>query len=180
LEIEFELKEKDIVAFSEHYSKYSKTQRWIRWFTLCIGVVVVWALVLIYIFISEGGSPEKVTLIITLVVLSVYTLLWFLIVPFLLKKWKKKLILKQLSEGDNKGLLGKTRLEFNDQGIFGESESTRLKLNWDIVNNIEETEDHIFIYVSTVSAITIPKRSFKKKSEIKKLRKELNQYIDQS
>jgi hypothetical protein len=63
-------------------------------------------------------------------------------------------------EGKNKGMLGRHEITIHDDNILEKNDSVSLEFRWTAIEKIVKTEKYIFVYVSSVSALLIPQRSF--------------------
>lgn len=82
-----------------------------------------------------------------------------------------------LEEGDNKNLFNQRTLVLTDDGITETSSIGESQIRWDKINHLEETEDYLYIYVSSVSAHIVPKRVFENLSEQEKFISKITGYI---
>ena len=62
-------------------------------------------------------------------------------------------------EGTNKGMVGQHELEIDDHGLVERTAVNETRQSWHGVERITETEEHAFIYISSIMAHVIPKRS---------------------
>ena len=65
-----------------------------------------------------------------------------------------------VNEGENKDMLGNHSLTLDDDGIKDASENMESKISWNGVEKYIETNNHFFIYISSVAAYIVPKRVF--------------------
>jgi hypothetical protein len=63
------------------------------------------------------------------------------------------------NEGTNKGTLGQHELEIDDNGLVERTEVNETRQSWNGVERIAETDERAFIYVSSMMAHVIPKKS---------------------
>ena len=93
-------------------------------------------------------------------------LMWgFMVSIFVIafKLYKKSL--KRLPS-DKGIILGKHTFVLDDEGIKEETEQSSSTLKWSGVQEVEETEDMIYVYVDNVSAHFIPKHFFVNEEEV--------------
>ena len=62
-------------------------------------------------------------------------------------------------EGTNKGVFGQHEIEIDDDGLVERTEVNETRQSWHGVERIAETDEHAFIYISSVMAHIIPKQS---------------------
>ena len=82
-----------------------------------------------------------------------------------------------LEEGDNENLFNQRTLVLTDEGITETSSIGESHIRWDKINHLEETEDYLYIYVSSVSAHIVPKRVFKNSNEQKEFINKISEQI---
>ena len=75
-----------------------------------------------------------------------------------LHQWIAKFV-ACIKQGTNKGTLGEHELEIDDNGLVERTEVTETRQSWHGVERIVETDEHAFIYVSSMMAHVIPKHS---------------------
>lgn len=92
------------------------------------------------------------------VLFSITFILWIIFFPRIHEKTMIKRVSKLLNEGKNNNIFGKHMLSISDDGIYGKTEASESK--WKHVEKVVETENHILVYVSSISAIIVPKRAF--------------------
>jgi hypothetical protein len=79
------------------------------------------------------------------------------------KKLTKKRISKLLNEGTTNGILGKHIFKIDQESIVEITENSETRSTQ--IQRIEETDKHIFIYISSLAAYIIPKRVFANSEE---------------
>jgi len=90
-------------------------------------------------------------------------ILWAIFYPKHVKKLVVKRISKLLNEGSTNGILGKHTFTINKDGMVYATEYNESKCS--LIEQIVETDQHIFIYISSLVAYIIPKRIFKNAEE---------------
>ncbi len=156
--IEYELDKKDLLHFSMFWKKTSSTmRRFSRWELL--GAVLVGSLVfLVFFLISSKGNWSaalKFVLPAALVILLVFLLLRFfnsLIARFLLRRI--------ISEGANRGVLGKHTLALESTGVRETTEYGESFWKWSVIERLDQDGHYIYIFVQSVMAHVVPKRAF--------------------
>ncbi|WP_206698730.1 YcxB family protein [Leptospira stimsonii] len=68
---------------------------------------------------------------------------------------------KMIREGRNNGMIGKQKITLTDDSLNVETEfhSSRFKLG--SINQIVETTEYIFLYLTSMSALVIPQPAFR-------------------
>lgn len=68
---------------------------------------------------------------------------------------------------DKKGvILGERTILLTDQGFVEITRTTSQTTKWDAVLSVEETRDHIFVFVDKTAAYLIPKRYFRDDQDV--------------
>ena len=65
-----------------------------------------------------------------------------------------------INEGKNADMLGKHSLRLDEEGLVIGSSLSEARTNYGAVEEVVETKEYIYIYVSSISAHIIPVRSF--------------------
>ncbi|HEV2765521.1 MAG TPA: YcxB family protein [Pyrinomonadaceae bacterium] len=89
-----------------------------------------------------------------------FTLFWVAGYPQLYRKQTDAYAKKILGEGRNAGFLCEHRMSIDEAGLSTESELAQARVSWAMVERVEETKEHIFIYVASMTAYIIPKWAF--------------------
>jgi hypothetical protein len=108
---------------------------------------------------------------------AIIAIIWGLIAGYfgVQKTFKKRI--KSFSEDQNNSVFySKTELNLTEAGILNRDENSETKYHWNAIVKKAETEDYIYLYLSSVQAIIIPKRVLNS-SEEKDLRDLLNRNL---
>jgi hypothetical protein len=169
MEIEYTLTPDDAIAFQRYHFKASLSSRQFFLRRLFWGIL---ASILVFIIFSGWKSVWGVLAVL------LFWLVYLLMIPLSIR-WSINAFGKRMKkEGENKALWGKRRLTIDAQGLFEKSEVGETRLRWDGVERVVETADYIFIYVTTVSAHVIPKKSFQDKEQALEFYQTAKRYFD--
>jgi uncharacterized membrane protein len=156
--IEYEITENDYLFFNMYHFENSKTVK--NTFALIRFIFPI-----IFLFLSlrswinfEGLNPVSIFAF-------VFACVWLIFFPKWMKKSVENRTRKIIREGNNKGLLGKKKLEINEDYIIETDQNAESKHKWNVIEKVVNTQDYIFIYASAVSAYIIPINAFKSKEE---------------
>ena len=105
------------------------------------------------------------------------SIIWFAYYPKYASWEITRRVNKMLEEVDNENLFNQRTLVLTDEGITETSSIGESHIRWDKINHLEETEDYLYIYVSSVSAHIVPKRVFENLSEQEKFISKITGYI---
>lgn len=91
--------------------------------------------------------------------------------------WKyrtSKSFYKKFYTGKDKGMIGEIELTISSEGIFEKSEAGDTKIKWSGVEKIEQNEQYVFVYIGSLMAYVIPKRTFPNESALQEFYSLLN------
>ena len=167
--LEYELREKDLVAFNEHQFRNSKeSQRVMKRYTYYFPGFLILSGFFFMWFYGEYYSGLYII---------VLALLYILLVPrFLLWDFRRK-VLKIYSEQDKEKLLGKYRLRVEPQALHEDAPSGRNKVTWNEVLRVELEKHYAFIFTDLDSALIIPKETVSN-GELHEFVSRVDEYIE--
>jgi hypothetical protein len=149
MQLRFEIAIDDIMAFYRYHFAHSPTIRNQK--LLLIAFVAAIAITASLIIDSE---VERTTQVIYAIVFTVVFGAYFHFRHGTsLEKQAKKLI----AEGKNDGMLGTHQLTIEENALCEKTDVNETRHAWSAIDRVEETEDHAFIYISSIQAHVIPK-----------------------
>jgi len=153
-EIEYEVREQDLIAFNEHQLQSSenlqKTMR--RHQAVMPGFIVVIAMFLFFYF-KDIPSAMYVGLI---------ALGWGLGVPLYLKWSLRQQIKKMYSAEEKACILGRNTLRIERDQLVEINARGESRIAWADVLRVESTKKYAFVFVSTDAALIIPRGTVSK------------------
>ena len=153
-EIEYEVREQDLIAFNEHQLQSSeslqKTMR--RHQAVMPGFIVVIAMFLFFYF-KDIPSAMYVGLI---------ALGWGLGVPLYLKWSLRQQIKKMYSAEEKACILGRNTLRIERDQLVEINARGESRIAWADVLRVESTKKYAFVFVSTDAALIIPRATVSK------------------
>jgi hypothetical protein len=149
--IEYDLVPDDFVAFNMHHALHSEAARR-QSATTRIGASVVLPLA-VGIMLAAASHDVAFGAVTTLVSGVVLWFLW----PRLWSRQMKRFLMRAASS-DGLGTVGTQTLSIEDEGLREVSPGSETFTAWSKVRRIDETPDHVFIFVGPVQAFVIPKR----------------------
>lgn len=170
MEIEFQLLEKDYIKFNIDHSKKSASLKKNIFSQRILGPIIF----LLFPFIISIYS--KIPILYWFTIFGILSVLWFVLYPKYFNWEMERRVKKVLREGNNENIYIKRKIVLSDEGILEKSSIGESYLNWDKVGKIEETNEYIYVYISSVSAHIIPKRVFKDKNEEEMFIRELSKH----
>jgi len=163
----------DIIVFNKfHYENSPSVKRstYLLQLFLPVSYFVIWLV---------DGLLDKFSFK-YLIIFFIISILWVFFIPILNKWYHIRNSIKMYSEGDNKIFIGQRILTISPNGIIVKSDNGESKINWNLVNKIVESNDHLYIYVSSVSAYIIPKKIFKDEIDQNNFMKTLKEFHSHS
>ncbi|KMT21879.1 YcxB family protein [Clostridium cylindrosporum] len=174
MNIKFELTKQDYIDFNIFHLSYSDSIR--KSLFIQRYIVSLIFLVVPFVFADFSTIPLWYWLI---GFVAIY-IGWVSFYPRYIKGVVSKRTSKMIDEGNNVGIIGHGSLTLNDNGIEGKGEHSESKTNWSAVENVAETKNHIFIYISGVSAYIVPVRGFNSVGEKNEFIDKINYFINKN
>ncbi len=148
-EFDSKMTKEDYIEFNMFHYENSKTIMKSILLERVVGPIIF------MLFTVVTGKLDDIIYMTVFITLSV---LWFAFLPkymwYIMKKRTNKLI-EENKEGD---LFSEKHIIIDDLGIHYESKSSSGTYNWNSVIKVCDTEKALYIYVSSIQAVVIPKR----------------------
>lgn len=143
----------DMVAFNRYHCVNSPAIKKARLPFLAL----MWALLIAGAFFSPQEKETTRPMIVAAAVLfaGLFSLVYIRSYPGIVERNARRLY----KEGKNKGFLCSHELEVDASGLVERTEVNETRQSWQGVERIVETDEHVFIYVSSLMGHVIPKRS---------------------
>lgn len=170
MEIKFKLREEDYINFNIDHAKKSASLKKNLMLQRVMGPIIFLA----FPFLIKKQTEIPMWYWIT--IFSITSIVWFVFYPRYFNWRMKKSVRKMLKEGSNKNLFSERKIKILETGILETTSIGETNLKWDQIDKIEETDDYIYIYISSISAHIIPKRIFKNENEKQIFLKEILKY----
>lgn len=142
----------DWIAFNVHYLKNSRVCRRQRFRARMGFLFALLTFSLVLVFTAEKGVGFAICL-------SVVGIVGFLAYPSVHDDSAMKRIRKLADEPDNTKVFGTVMMTLSPEGLRASRPGAETTLAWSRILKLVETTDHIFLYVSALDAIIIPRRS---------------------
>lgn len=123
----------------------------------------------LYIFSNANRQP-----VIDISVFGIIALVYFMLVPFLIKRSIRRRVQYTLTQPENKNILESCEVILAETGIIDKDKESETRYNWEAIVKKAETPLSYFLYTNSHHAIVIPKRSLKNEGE----RRELQRLFD--
>ena len=163
LSLKYTVSNDDLVAFNEEYFFNSETirRRFQKERAVVLGTFIFAGLAFALLAINEDSASKSnywAGLFIFFLCL-VPGLLIFALIPRTTLKSIRANANSIYASGKNLTLVGQQELLLSPDSAVVRNEFYEAKYNWQVIEKMEETNDYIFLYVSSVSALIIPKRA---------------------
>ena len=80
--------------------------------------------------------------------------------PVILRRSIRVNARRLVADGVNRYLFGRKRLAVNSEGLVETGEYSELRLKWEIVENVVRSDAHLYLFLSSIQAIIVPRRAF--------------------
>jgi hypothetical protein len=157
MELKYSLTKQDYIDFNINYMSYSKSTKRMLLIQRLIGPVIF--LVIPFLNSSPKSDPFS------FVIFTILSILWVIFFDKIIRKDMKRRVSKVLAEGNNKGMLGEHTLILDKDGVLEITTHNESKTKWDAIEDIIESENHIFIFFSSMAGYIVPLRVFKSSNE---------------
>lgn len=164
MSIDFHLQREDLVAFALFQQKHSPAARKQRRLRMVIwGVALV---VLLASLIRRGILSTDDWLLMAGTVLLLAGV--FVSLPQI-REWRlRKAIERMYGEGRNVLLYGPRRVVLTPKSLSNSSPNSQSETRWIAIEKIVDTEKALYIYLSSVSGVIIPRRAFTSEDHFQK------------
>ena len=170
--LKYHLSEEEYFDYN-YYTAWSAPARKKYRISYYLRVLLLYAAIAgIYIFLK---SEEFV--LANLIILVSIGLVYFLLVPSLVKQSIRRRVKQMLSHPENEHILEDAEVELSDKGIIDKDKESESRYNWEGIVKKGETETSYFLYTNSYHAIVIPKRVLKTTEDRKELERLLNEYL---
>ena len=153
--IEYELSHDDLLVFNLFVCKTSPSfmQR-----NIYFPQIIFPLLIVVFLFVLWTRNNLK-----SILIGLISSLIWIFIIPKFQWWYTRKSTQKLLGEGDNTGSVS---LTLSSDNIVVKADSGEAVYQWSQVDKIVDTEDYIYLFITNILAIIIPKRSFSGESSL--------------
>jgi hypothetical protein len=126
----------------------------------------------LYIFAKYSGS-----LLVDLLIFFGIGLVYFLMIPFLIKRSVRRRAEDILAEKENAHILEDAEVVVSENGIVDKDKVSETRYSWDAIVRKADTPDSYYLYTNTYHAIVIPKRILNNATERNELEELFNRYL---
>ena len=159
MKVEYDLTKEEYIAFNMHYIENSPTLK--RSLFIQRYVVALVFLAFPFIFSKIFGAP----MLLSFIVYGAIFVAWILYYPKYYMATTKKRILRMIDEGSNANLYGLRSMALTEVGVEEISEHGESRSSWNSIERIDETANHIYIFISSMNAYLVPIRAFEGRTQ---------------
>ncbi|MHB8879314.1 MAG: YcxB family protein, partial [Myxococcaceae bacterium] len=92
---------------------------------------------------------------------------WWALFPRRLEQMLRRQTARMYQEGENAGVLGPPRLTLDGEWVTERTEVREVRTHWRAVERVVEDQAHLYLYVTSFSAVIVPRRAFGSEEEAK-------------
>ena len=166
LQLNYKLTDEDYIEFNEfHQLIHSEIGKRNLFFLRLIGPMISILVMIIFIL----ARAEVMLIIGEAIVLFIFSVVEILLAKKIMKRGIRKTILK-MKEKEGLPFAEEITLTFTEDQIIEITKGQEVKVDYQKVENVCETETAFYIYISSIEALIIPKRVLNQDMEKKLIR----------
>lgn len=151
MKITYENTPEDAVAFSKYHSDNSPTVRQARrFYTLAVPASVM----ILFLCLPHRAEVSKTSRLIKASLYGACSAVAYLALSYSSQRRQTR---RLYAEGENRAIFGRREMAIDESGLVEKTEFSETWLSWMAVERVVETDKHLFILVSALSAYIIPK-----------------------
>ncbi|MBM9502458.1 YcxB family protein [Leptospira sp. 201903071] len=171
MQINYELALEDIINFNEYHFRHSKVSKKKRMIAKL--VIPIWTL---FVFLALNYATLDETSLFFNIPIFLFAIVWFFLFDRLYFWRLRNNVDKMLREKENKGMIGKQKITLTDDLLLFETLYTSAQFKPGSIGEVVETKDYFFLYVSSLSALIVPRSAFQN-SEKEEFLKKLQAFV---
>lgn len=169
-EIEYEIREQDLIAFNEHQLQSSKDlQKILRRHQATIPGILVLVALFLWFYYQDTLSA---------IYAGITAGAWGVLAPLYIKWNSRRQVLQMYTDEVKAAILGTYKLRIEPDALVEIGRGGESRLRWEDVLRVETTKRYAFIFVTIDSALIIP-RATVKSGDLHEFVKEADQRIEQ-
>jgi hypothetical protein len=126
----------------------------------------------LYIF-----SKHSEQIFIDFIIFGIIATIYFLLVPYLIKRSIQRRVKHILSQPENQHILQEAEVVLMDTGIIDKDSESESKYTWEAIVKKAETPTCYYLYTNSYHAIVIPRRVVASAHDKQELERLFNQYL---
>lgn len=161
MRVEFDFNKEDLINFNMHYFDTSNLIK-----KSLLKSRIMGTLIFIIVPFILRNSRLDIPNIVWFVTFWGIAILWFMFLPRISKNKFRNAVSQTATENkDNKYMWGKKIVELREDSIMVKGEAQETFTDYSSIINVVSTENAVYLYNSTASAIIVPSKAFKSSSE---------------
>jgi hypothetical protein len=170
-EIQYELREKDMLALNDHQLKNAESiQKTLRRHQATIPALLILIALFVWFYYQDSLTAGW---------LAITACVWGVGAPFYIKWSTRRNILKMYSDEEKARILGEYTLRAEPHALIEVSKAGESRIKWEDILRIEAAKNYAFIFVSQDSAVIIP-RATVKQGDIREFFNEVDKRIEKA
>ena len=167
--VSFHLTEEEFFDFNYYTSWAAPERRKYRLFYYGKVFLLYFLVAALYIVTNHTSQ-----LLIDFAIFSIIGLVYFLLIPYLIKRSIRRRVRGMLAAKENEHILQESQVILDETGIYDKDIVSESRYEWEAIVRKSETETTFYLYTNSYHAIVIPKRALANSSELASLRKMLD------
>jgi hypothetical protein len=152
-EIEYELRETDLVQFNElRLKNNTEIQATLRKNRLFVPSVILLIAMFYYFYYYDTSTAFYITFI---------AVGWGIISPYMIKMDMRRQILESYTQEERKEILGDHKLVIEQEHLLDKAPGGKHKWLWEEMVRVEYAKEAVYIYIDLDSAVIIPVETIK-------------------
>ncbi|XDD45293.1 YcxB family protein [Leptospira sp. WS39.C2] len=152
MELEYTLTEEDILNFNIYHSDNSPTTKK----NILIGRTIVPIILIAFIFLLGFPNDKNFFIGISIIYLPILSI-WLIFYPKYIRYSIKKNVKALLAEDLNTGMIGYQKLIITETEFIQITEFSNTQRFKEFITKIEESSEYIYLYLSSITTLIIPK-----------------------
>ncbi|MBC7828099.1 MAG: YcxB family protein [Chitinophagaceae bacterium] len=175
LSLKFNLTEEEYFEYN-YYTAWSAPHKKAYRIRYYVRVLALYSVIAgLYIFTNHSHRLE-----IDLIIFAVIGIIYFLLVPILIRNSTRRRTKQIIAEPENQHVLDESEIILTDTGIVDQDHVSQSKYDWDAIVKKTETRNSYYLYTNSYHAIVIPKRVINNDQEQKELERLFNRFLSLS
>lgn len=126
----------------------------------------------LYIYFRRSSQVQT-----DLIVFGVIAVIYFLMVPYLIKRSIRKRMRELLEKPENSQILEASEVVLSDTGIIDKNMTSESTFTWEAIVKKAETPQSYYLYTNSLHGIVIPKRVVSSPQDKQELQRLLNTHL---
>lgn len=106
-------------------------------------------------------------------------LIFFLVYPWFYRQADAETLRKWLEAGKDDAMFGAQTVVVSQEGLITRDRAGESMTKWAAVQNVAQSEKHLFVYTSSARAIIVPKRAFASEHDLEEFTRLVDKYRQQ-